>query len=333
MCGVYYYFFKLLIEFNAMPSIAIEIKNLIRYFETGKETVKALDGINLQIKTGELFGLLGSNGSGKTTLIKILCTLLYPTSGEAFVSGINVVKEPEKIRGKINMVAGEETSGYGILTVRENIWLFSQLYGIESRLAKKRIDELLELLGLTKRAHTRIHKISTGERQKMNLCRGLVTDPDVLFLDEPTVGVDVNSGRTIRDYLLKWMKNNRKTILLTTHNMVEAEEICDRVAIIDEGKILALDTPSNLKQMLKNETILELETDIIKNLSFKYKFSKVDNHEKKISNLRFFLKDESTISDIISELSKKGVKIKSLHKSESKLEDIFIQLVGKNINE
>ena len=167
----------------------------------------------------------------------------------------------------------------------------------------------------------------------MNLCRGLVTDPDVLFLDEPTVGVDVNSGRTIRDYLLKWMKNNGKTVLLTTHNMVEAEEICDRVAIIDKGKILALDTPSNLKQMLNNEIILELETNIIKNLSLKYEFSKVDNHEKNTSNLRFLLKDESAVPDIISELSEKDVKIKSLYKSEPTLEDIFIKLVGRNINE
>jgi ABC-2 type transport system ATP-binding protein len=312
---------------------AIETRGLSRTFKAGRKIIKALDGVDLKVEEGETFGLLGPNGSGKTTLVKILCTLLFPTSGEAYISGYDVVKEAEKIRGIINMVAGEESSGYGILTIRENIWLFSQLYGIPTNIAMERIDELLKMMDLEERANTKVHKISTGERQKMNLCRGLVTDPEILFLDEPTVGLDVNAARTIRNYVKKWIKENERTVFLTTHNMMEAEEMCDRVAIIDRGRILACDSPANLKKMIKKETVLKLETTLFEKLEFPYKFSLQKDLKKETARLRFLVEDESIIPDIISELSKRGIKIFSLQKSEPTLEDVFVQLVGRGLRE
>ncbi|MEK6977788.1 MAG: ABC transporter ATP-binding protein, partial [Candidatus Hydrothermarchaeota archaeon] len=167
---------------------AIETRDLTRVFHSSPQVV-ALDRASIQVKEGELFGVLGPNGAGKTTLIKILCTLLLPTSGKAFVGGWDVEEEPQKIREIINMVSGGEVSGYGLLTVRENLWLFSQLYGIPGGEARERIKELLKVVGLEARGDTKVNRISSGERQKMNLCRGLVTDPKILFLDEPTLGL------------------------------------------------------------------------------------------------------------------------------------------------
>ncbi len=242
---------------------AIEVDHVTRVFggKGDKVQAKALDDISLQVEEGELFGLLGPNGAGKTTLIKILATLLLPSAGSVKVLGHDVVKDYNKIRARINMVSGGEISGYGLLTVRENLWMFSQFYGIPRKVAKQRIDELLERFGLLDKADAKVRTISTGQRQKMNVIRGFVTDPDLIFLDEPTLGLDVNASLVIRDFLRKWVKDTPgKTMLLTTHYMVEADELCDRVAIIDQGRILACDSPSNLKRMLKRATTFDIET-------------------------------------------------------------------------
>ncbi|MRR30372.1 ABC transporter ATP-binding protein, partial [bacterium] len=220
----------------------------------------ALTGVNLQVKRGELFGLLGPNGAGKTTLIKILTTLLAPSSGWAKVAGYDVLKDTGKVRPLINMVSGGESSGYGLLTVRENLWMFSQFYGMESNAAKKYIDELLSAFGLSDRAGTKSSDLSTGLRQKMNIIRGFMTGPEVLFLDEPTLGLDVGASRDVRHFVRRWVnENKRRTLLLTTHTMVEADELCDRVAIINRGRVLACDTPAALKHDLQQDTIFNLD--------------------------------------------------------------------------
>src|SRR5512137_1214390 len=195
----------------------------------------ALNDINLEIQPGELFGLLGPNGAGKTTLIKILTTLLAPTTGRAWVSGFDVAAEPDKVRPRINMVSGGETSGYGLLTVRENLWMFSQFYGLSSAVANQNIKRLLDVVGLSDRINAKSSDLSTGLRQKMNIVRGFMTDPDVLFLDEPTLGLDVGASREVRNLIREWVDDTnglgalRRTLLLTTHYMVEADELCDRV--------------------------------------------------------------------------------------------------------
>ena len=242
-------------------SLAIDVQNVTRVFESKKkEPFYALRDANLQVQRGEMFGLLGPNGAGKSTLIKILSTLLLPTSGTACVAGFDVVREADRVRRSINMVSGGEHSGYGILTVRESLWLFSQFHGVPSREALRRIDEALEIVGLADSAHTRINKLSTGMRQKMNFVRGFLNDPTVLFLDEPTLGLDVETARVLRDYLRRWMKEKPgRTILLTTHYMAEADELCDRLAIIDGGRILTCDTPANLKRTMQDEVVLKME--------------------------------------------------------------------------
>jgi ABC-2 type transport system ATP-binding protein len=331
---------------------AVETRDLTRIFagkkkllrrkassNGGEETtgpVTALDGVSLQILEGELFGLLGPNGAGKTTLIKILATLLLPTSGQALVAGHDVTKDPFPIRQRINMVSGGETSGYGLLTVRENIWMFSQFYGVPSKTSKARIDELMHIFGLWDKRDAKVRMISSGQRQKMNMIRGFVTDPDILFLDEPTLGLDVNAARTIRDYVMNWVRKRAgKTVLLTTHYMMEADEMCDRIAIIDKGRILACDTPSNLKRMIRHDTTFRLEVDTLKeatsfgSIPGVKNFSSKNDLAKGRTNLTFILEGETPVADILSKIMGQGSKVHSLQKSEPTLEDVFISMVGR----
>ncbi|MCL5039075.1 MAG: ABC transporter ATP-binding protein, partial [Firmicutes bacterium] len=244
---------------------AIEIQDLSRVFRDEKKKKKdflALDRLNLKVKEGEIFGLLGPNGAGKTTLIKILATLLLPSSGRVLVGGIDPVQDSFSVRRKISMVSGGEHSGYGVLTVREHLLMFSQFYGLPLKTARPRVDELIRAVGLEDKANAKINKLSTGLRQKMNFARGFVSDPEIIFLDEPTLGLDVGASRVVRSYVKDWARRGRRTVLLTTHYMAEAEEMCDRVAIIDQGKILACDTPGNLKSLLTKESVLRLEVSL-----------------------------------------------------------------------
>ncbi len=311
-------------------------KRPLRDDEEPEGPVTALDGVTLQINEGELFGLLGPNGAGKTTLIKILCTLLLPTSGQAYVAGYDVAKDVFPIRQRISMVSGGETTGYGLLTTRENIWMFSQFYGVPSQAANDRIDELMDVFGLRDRRDSKVRTLSTGQRQKMNMIRGFVTDPDILFLDEPTVGLDVNAARTIRDYVMKWLQEEKdKTVLLTTHYMAEADEMCDRIAIIDEGRVLACDTPENLKKMVRLDTTFRLEVDPLKDTTAFGRIEGVKNFSVKqdssnnITYLTFILDGEAPVADILSAIMAQGSRVHSLQKSEPSLEDVFVSMVGK----
>ena len=187
----------------ALPP-AISVRAVRRVYDAKPAAVTALAGVDLEVAPGEFFGLLGPNGAGKTTLIKILTTLLLPTSGEARIFGFNVVDETRRIRRIMNMVAGGEQSGYGILTVREQLWMFSQFYGLGTGEGWARVDELIEATGLSDQRLQRVSTLSTGQRQKMNMARGLLNDPWILFLDEPTLGLDVAAARSIRELVLDW---------------------------------------------------------------------------------------------------------------------------------
>ncbi len=304
-----------------------------------KELV-ALQDVNVQVNPGELFGLLGPNGAGKTTLIKILTTLLSPTSGWAKVGGIDVSKNPEAVRQRINMVSGGESSGYGLLTVRENLWMFAQFYGIPSSEANSRIKTLLDIMGISDRANTRSSQLSTGLRQKMNIIRGFLTDPGVLFLDEPTLGLDVGAARDVRGFVRNWMDDDpHRTILLTTHYLVEAEELCDRVAIINKGRVLACDAPAALKQNLQRESIFEIHLDTPRQLETRafesidcvssVHFHSQDNH----TVMEVYLEEEAAVAPVIARLTDNSVKILSLQKREPTLEDVFVELVGASMEE
>lgn len=326
--------------------LAIETKSLTRIYKIrdGKKTdpkeLTALKDINISIKQGELFGLLGPNGAGKTTLIKILTTLLAPTSGEAFVAGFDVSKEPAKVRPRINMVSGGESSGYGLLTVRENLWMFAQFYGIPSNAANQRIKELLDVVGIGDRINTKSSDLSTGLRQKMNIVRGFMTDPEVLFLDEPTLGLDVGASRDVRRFVRSWVDENpSKTMLLTTHYMVEADELCDRVAIINQGRVLACDTPNTLKHRLQKDAIFRMEVSPLNGTSTET-FERIAGvrqvvHESKdgYAVLEFILAEEDVLSAVVNTMTNNDIHILNLQKREPTLEDVFVDLVGMSMKE
>ena len=326
---------------------AIRTKNLSRIYQIrgGKksepQSLVALNDINMEVHPGELFGLLGPNGAGKTTLIKILTTLLAPSTGNAWVAGYDVAAEPEKVRPRINMVSGGETSGYGLLTVRENLWMFSQFYGLSSTVANNNIKHLLEVVGLSDRINTKSSDLSTGLRQKMNIVRGFMTDPDVLFLDEPTLGLDVGASREVRRFIRSWVDDNpTRTLLLTTHYMVEADELCDRVAIINQGRVLACDSPANLKHNLQQDAIFHLELSPFNGSLNAEKFEALPgvryvthSPQDGFESLDLILEEEHALAGVINTLNSADIRLLNLKKNEPTLEDVFVKLVGQSMEE
>lgn len=319
--------------------LAVKTEQLSRVFKTKKRELIALNRVDLEIPTGELFGLLGPNGAGKTTLIKILTTLLAPSGGRASVAGVDVAENPCEVRRHISVVSGGESSGYGLLTVEENLWMFSQFYGINGRTARARIRELLEIVGLADRAKTKIYHLSTGMRQKMNFVRGFLTNPEILFLDEPTLGLDVQTARTLRAFIKDWVgKGLDKTVLLTTHYMHEAEELCGRVAIIHDGRVLACDTPGNLKKRLKGEVVFRLQVTaiaspekLLEDLRGVRRFSHEEINGG--TELNLILDDEKALPPILTAIQQSRGELISLEKSSPTLEDVFISMVGRGLRE
>lgn len=250
---------------SSEPAYAIEVRGLTReytsrsFFGNVSRVTKALDGIDFAVKRGELFGLIGPNGAGKTTTIKILTTLLTPTGGEAFVLGLDVKKDLYEIRRRIGIVFGGERGLYNRVSALDNLRYFSDLYGVDPAVARSRIRELLKAVGLADRAEEKVEKYSRGMKQRLHIAKALVHDPELLFMDEPTIGLDPAGARDIRN-LIREMRSQGKTILLTTHYMFEAEELCQRVAVISKGKIVALDTPSALKKLVRDISVIELRT-------------------------------------------------------------------------
>lgn len=231
----------------------IEVKNLKREYVTTKGWVRrkktsimAVDGIDFSVKEGEIFGLLGENGAGKTTTIKMLITLLAPTSGVCNVLGYDTFKEADKVRGQINFVFGGEMGVYRRLSAKDNLLYFAGLYKIKGEEAKRRTEELLKLVELEDAADRLVETYSKGMIQRLQIARGLINNPKIIFMDEPTVGLDPLGANMLRDIIRK-LKEEGKTVLLTTHYMQEADELCDNIAIIHKGKIVALDTSENLK--------------------------------------------------------------------------------------
>jgi ABC-2 type transport system ATP-binding protein len=316
-------------------------------FKAKPAPIVALDGVDLTVEPGELFGLLGPNGAGKTTLIKILTTLLLPTEGTARVFGFDVARQTAEIRRIMNIVSGGEQSGYGLLQVREQLWMFSQFYGLPVRDGWKRTDDLIEAVGLTGQIHQKISSLSTGQRQKLSFARGLMNDPWILFLDEPTLGLDVGAARAVRDLIRDWQAAvPGRTILLTSHYMAEVEELCARIAIVDRGRILAIGSPAELKRRVQRESIFRLELDRLdagpRSLaSLPGVLSAVipadsdaggaSDRQTVLVNLS--LVDDSALGGVVSALGGLDAHIVSLQKSEPSLEDVFVELVGRGFGE
>jgi ABC-2 type transport system ATP-binding protein len=243
----------------------VEAQDLHRTYKTHTGTIRrrakeieAVRGVSFSIEKGELFGLLGPNGAGKTTTIKMLITLLIPTSGSARVLGYDVVKDAREVRKRIGYVFGGERGVYERLSGYDNLRYFAELYGVPGRLQKKRIEELLELVGLKGREQERAEGYSRGMKQRLHVARGLLHDPEVLFLDEPTIGLDPVGARELRATIAS-LTDAGKTILLTTHYMFEADALCDRIAVISQGEIVATGTPGQLKSRVESGSVTEVE--------------------------------------------------------------------------
>ncbi len=320
---------------------ALETTALTRRFRTRREReVEALRGVDLRVERGECFGLLGPNGAGKSTLIKILTTLLLPTSGRALVAGFDVATAPLAVRHRINLVSGGDSSGYGILTVRETLHLFARFYGVPWPVARARAEELMEITGLGPKADTRMSGLSTGMKQKVNFARGFMSDPEIIFLDEPTLGLDVEASRSIRSFISRWVRERpERTVLLTTHYMVEADELCGRVAIIDHGKILALDTPIALKRALPEDTAFVLHVGSAPPDGWSAAIGGVRSalhHTHPATGameIRLTLAADDVIGEVFGTLRERGVAVLNLTKQEPSLESVFVHLVGRGLEE
>jgi ABC-2 type transport system ATP-binding protein len=332
-------------ESRSQQPLAIDVRGIRRVYDTKPNPVVALQGVDLQVEPGEFFGLLGPNGAGKTTLIKILTTLLLPSEGTAKIFGFDVERQTKQIRRIMNMVAGGEQSGYGILTVREQLWMFSQFYGLPSKDGWRRVDELIDAVGLDEQREQRVSTLSTGQRQKMNFARGLLNDPWIFFLDEPTLGLDVAAARSVRELILAWKAAvPGRTVLLTTHYMAEADELCERIAIVDHGRILALGTPEELKRRVQRESVFRLEVDRLEGgpaslrqlpgvLSAAAAAAQENGRDRQTVEINLALQDDGVLGTVVGTLADRGSHILGLRKSEPSLEDVFVELVGRGFDE
>lgn len=304
----------------------IRVKNLRKVFNS---EIKAVDGISFDIKQGEIFGFLGPNGAGKTTTINILCALIKPTDGEASVCKYDVITQPEEVRKCIGIVF-QDMSLDDRLTAKENLELHARLYGVPKSERKKRIDEVMELVELKDRENSIVKTFSGGMKRRLELARGLIHHPKVLFLDEPTLGLDPQTRKHIWDYILKLKKEKGITIMLTTHYMEEADELCDRIAIVDHGKIIALDKSKNLKDSLGGDTIiLDLKDEDIKKAVKIFKNSKVFDGQ-------LFLSVKNAGKEIkrILEVARKNkINVIEVNIRKPTLNDVFLSLTGKEIRE
>ena len=297
----------------------------------------AVSDISFEVKKGEVFGLLGPNGAGKSTILRILSTLARPTDGTASIGGFDVVKQDNEVRKLVGIVS-EKMIMYDRLTAKENLWFFGSLFDIPANTLNTRIDELLELVQLTKWKNSLVGTFSTGMRQRMNVVRALLNMPQVLFLDEPTLGLDPQSSVEIREFVKKLNREMGTTIIVTTHTMVDADMLCDRIGIIDHGKVVALDTSSNLKRLISGTNNIVLKMDI-PNLS-----PALVEGVRTLGNVKSVSQDDSTHLKIIASgddafdmvidaVRKYGAKIASMENVQPTLEDVFLHLTGHEVRD
>jgi ABC-2 type transport system ATP-binding protein len=306
-----------------------------------KALFTAVDGVDLQIQRGEIFGLLGPNGAGKSTTIRMLCTLLEPTSGTAHVNGFDVVKQANDVRRSLGTLLAGERSIYWKLSGRENLEYFAALYHIPQPVAKKRVEELIERMELKDRANELVEKYSTGMRQRVAIAKALLARPPILLLDEPTLGLDPQAARRLRE-LIAELKQEGHTILLTTHYMEEADQLSDRIGIIDTGKVIALDTPAGLKRRIEQKEVIKLEVtgwhkeigDKIKSISGIENLMSRQQGEADLWEVNMQAQNSRTaIPRIVEHISSNGTRLINMNIVKPSLEDVFIHLTGKALRD
>jgi len=333
-------------------SYAIETRGLIKRFPRRrklrqivrrplrKESITALNGVDLQVEEGELFGILGPNGAGKTTLIKLLCTLILPDEGEAWVNGYNIFHDQESIKRSIGLVTGEERSFYWRLSGRGNLEFFATLHNMSPFQIQKRINAALEIFKLQEKADDLFYTYSTGMKQELALARGLINSPQILFIDEPTKSLDPVAAQNIRKLIReKLVKEQGKTVFLATHNLEEAQQICDRLAIIDQGRILSLGTPSQIRKTVSKEDryilkVRALASETLEKIRSQKKVTHLSHRSDPTNSLVsilevYLLEHEAALPLVIETLVSSGAKILDCSHFEVPLEDVFAEVVKR----
>ena len=332
---------------------AVETKDLVKVFERGRRTMwqrlrrepdkrdrfRAVDGIDLVVEPGEIFGLLGPNGAGKTTTMKMLATLLIPTSGSIRVLGIDPLARPREVRAQLGAMLSGERSLYWKLTGRENLEYFAALYHVPPGETKARIANVLAAVKLADRAEDYVERYSTGMRQRLALARALLPDPPLVVLDEPTVGLDPQASRDLRDRVRE-LKAQGRTVLLTTHYMEEADQLCDRVAIIDHGRIVALDTPAALKRTIRAEEVVHLEIGVdgndaavIERLARSATVARTERSNGTLNVTAHCASARDFVPAAFDAARSTGATIRHVEVVPVTLEDVFLALTGRALRE
>jgi ABC-2 type transport system ATP-binding protein len=332
---------------------AVEVAGLTKVFEKGRRTIwqrlrrapderekfVAVNGIDLRVERGEIFGVLGPNGAGKTTTLRMLATLLEPTSGEAKVLGIDVKTHPREIRANLGAMLSGERSLYWKLTARENLEYFAALYHVPPKETRSRIDAALVAVKLADRADDYVERYSTGMRQRLALARALLPDPPLVILDEPTVGLDPQAARDLRDRVRE-LKRQGRTVLLTTHYMEEADQLCDRIAIIDHGEIVALDTPAALKRRIRAEEVVSLEIGMtgedppmLARLANSAVIARSERHNGTLTVTAHCASARDFVPAAFDAARSEGATIQHVEVVPVSLEDVFISLTGRALRE
>ena len=313
-------------------SAAITTKDLTKRF--GSFT--AVKGVNFEVGRGEVFGLLGPNGAGKTTLVRMLTTLLPPSGGEARVAGEDIASHPTRVRTKIGVIPQAMTSDLD-LTGWENIDVYGEFYGMPRRARRQRAERLLDMVGIRDRAQDLVATYSGGMRRRLEIARGLIHSPQVLFLDEPTIGLDPQSRLAVHDLLQELRKETELTISLTTHYMDEAESLCDRIAIVDHGTIVALDTPAGLKASIKGSDKIELEANgpLDRIVEMLRERPGIHDVKREGANKLTIRADDGahTIPGVISQIDAMDGEVTSINLHRVSLEDVFIELTGRSLRD
>jgi ABC-2 type transport system ATP-binding protein len=338
---------------TALTAPAVEVTGLTKVFEKGRrtiwqrirrepdqrETFIAVKGIDLRVERGEIFGVLGPNGAGKTTTLRMLATLLEPTSGDVKILGIDVKTHPREIRANLGAMLSGERSLYWKLTARENLEYFAALYHVPPKELTSRIDAALVAVKLADRADDYVERYSTGMRQRLALARALLPDPPLVILDEPTVGLDPQSARDLRDRVRE-LKRQGRTVLLTTHYMEEADQLCDRIAIIDHGEIVALDTPAALKRRIRAEEVVSLEigmagpdAPLLARLAKGAVIARSERHNGTLAVTAHCASARDFVPAAFDAARSEGATIQHVEVVPVSLEDVFISLTGRALRE
>jgi ABC-2 type transport system ATP-binding protein len=339
------------------PGIAIEMSNLTKTFKSRdryvearsslfarreREIVTAVDHLNLEIKSGELFGLLGPNGAGKTTLVKMLCTLLPPDEGSAVVNGFDVARQPMDVRRSIGaLFSVGERGAFWRLSGYKNLEFFSAIYNVPRSRRHERIMEVLDLVGLKDKAFDRYQRFSGGMKRKLALARVLLPDTPILLLDEPTVGLDVISSRTLREFIRNDLSRKAgKTVFYTTHYVEEASQICDRIGILNRGRLVACDTPSAIRGIVKKGEVVEIRVQSITDAQIRAMkntsgvvdlVSEVEDSVLGQRLLRLHLESIDLLPMVLDFVFKEKIRLIDLKREEPTLEDAFIELTGRGL--